>query len=182
MRKSYRFLTAWLIAGLFTLSANAQSVTISGKVSNSTNKESASSVSISVKGTGQGTYTNSDGEFSLKVSKLPVVLVITSEGYVSQEVTVSDATQPVNVELIINNVMGTEVVVSAVRGKQLKIEAPVTIESYNSKELKNLAAPTFYDGLTNLKGVDVHIASLTFKTVTTRGFVSSGNTRLNQLI
>jgi outer membrane receptor protein involved in Fe transport len=30
--------------------------------------------------------------------------------------------------------------------------------------------------------VDVHTASLTFRTVTTRGFVSSGNTRLNQLV
>ena len=30
--------------------------------------------------------------------------------------------------------------------------------------------------------MDMHTASLTFKTVTTRGFVSSGNTRMNQLI
>jgi outer membrane receptor protein involved in Fe transport len=40
----------------------------------------------------------------------------------------------------------------------------------------------FYEGIANLKGVDVHVASLTFKTITTRGFVSSGNTRLNQLV
>jgi hypothetical protein len=57
MRKSYRFLTAWLIAGLFSLSANAQSVTVSGTVSNSISKENVPAVSVLIKGTNQGTYT-----------------------------------------------------------------------------------------------------------------------------
>lgn len=182
MRKSYRFLTAWLIAGFFSLSATAQTVTIKGKVSSSTTKESVPAVSIIVKGSSQGTYTNSDGEFSISVSKLPVTLVFSSIGYDNQELTVTDASTPVNVDFVVNNSLGQEVVVAAIRGKQLKLEAPVTIESYSNKELKNLAAPTVYEALTNLKGVDVHTASLTFRTVTTRGFVSSGNTRLNQLV
>jgi hypothetical protein len=52
----------------------------------------------------------------------------------------------------------------------------------NSAAIRNIAAPSVYESLTNLKGVDVHTASLTFRTITTRGFVSSGNTRLNQLV
>lgn len=182
MRKSYRFLTAWLIAGFFSLSAASQTVTIKGKVNSSTTKESVPAVSVVVKGTSQGTYTNSDGEFSISVSKLPVTLVFSSIGYDNQEVSVTDAAAPLNVEFKVNDALGQEVVVAAIRGRQLKLEAPVTIESYSSRELKNLAAPTVYEALTNLKGVDVHTASLTFRTVTTRGFVSSGNTRLNQLV
>ncbi len=62
------------------------------------------------------------------------------------------------------------------------LKSPVTIERMSSASLKASAAPSVYEALTNLKGVDVHTASLTFRTVTTRGFVSSGNTRLNQLV
>jgi outer membrane receptor protein involved in Fe transport len=182
MRKSYCFLTAWLIAGFFSLSANAQSVTVSGKVSNSTSKESVPAVSVVVKGTSQGTYTNSNGEFKLKVAKLPVVLVFSSIGYDNQELTVSDASQPVNVDFKVNNALGQEVVVAATRTPTRILESPVTVERMNNAAIRNIAAPSVYESLTNLKGVDVHTASLTFRTVTTRGFVSSGNTRLNQLV
>ena len=182
MRKSYRFLTAWLIAGLFSFSANAQSVTISGKVSNGTSKESVPAVSVVVKGTSQGTYTNSNGEFSIKVAKLPVVLVISSIGFDNMEVTVSDASKSVDVDLKVNNALGQEVVVAATRTPTRILESPVTVERMNNTIIRNVAAPSVYESMGNLKGVDVHTASLTFRTVTTRGFVSSGNTRLNQLV
>lgn len=182
MRKSYRFLTAWLIAGLFSLSASAQSVTISGKVSNGTSKESAPAVSVVVRGTGQGTYTNSDGEFSIRVAKLPVVLDFSSIGFDNMELTVSDASKLVTVELKVNSELGQEVVIAATRTPTRILESPVTIERMNNAVIRNIAAPSVYESLTNLKGVDVHTASLTFRTITTRGFVSSGNTRMNQLV
>jgi hypothetical protein len=80
MRKSYRFLAASLIASLFSVAAFAQTITLSGNVRNSSSKEGVPAVSVIVKGTSKGTYTNPDGEFSLKVTKLPVVLVFTSVG------------------------------------------------------------------------------------------------------
>src|SRR6185503_2730282 len=70
----------------------------------------------------------------------------------------------------------------AARQQQRIIDAPVTVERLSSSALRNAAAPNYYEALTNLKGVDMHTASITFRTVTTRGFVSSGNTRFNQLI
>ncbi len=182
MRKSYSFLAAWLMACLFSVSAYAQSVTISGTVKNSANKDNVPAVSVIVKGTSQGTYTNSDGGFSLKVAKLPVVLVFSSIGFESQEVTVSDAAKAVEVDFKVKSDLGQEVVVAASRLPQRILEAPVTMERMNSAIIKNVAAPSVYEAITNLKGVDVHTASLTFRTVTTRGFVSSGNTRLNQLV
>src|SRR5437870_1803258 len=78
--------------------------------------------------------------------------------------------------------MGTEVVVAAARTPGRILNAPVTIERLGGAALRSAATPSVYESLANLKGVDVHVASLTFKTVTTRGFVSSGNTRLNQLV
>lgn len=182
MRKSYRYLAAWLMAGLFSIAAYAQTVTVSGTVRNNSTKEAVPAVSVRVKGTSQGTFTNSNGEFTLNVAKLPVVLVFTSIGYSDQEVTVTDAAQPISVDFVVNDALGQEVVVSATRAPQRILESPVTIERMSASALRNIAAPNYYEAITNLKGVDVHTASLTFRTVTTRGFVSSGNTRLNQLI
>ncbi|MBL0152759.1 MAG: carboxypeptidase-like regulatory domain-containing protein [Chitinophagaceae bacterium] len=140
MRKSYRCLAAWLMAVLFSFTANAQSITISGTVRNNTSKESVPAVSVGVKGTSKGTYTDANGEFSLKVPKLPVVLVITSSGFENQEVTVSDASKPFDVELKVSFTLDQEVVVAATRTPQRIRESPVTIETMNSKVLKNIPA------------------------------------------
>ncbi len=182
MRKSYRFLTLGVLALIFSIRAHAQAVTISGKVSNNTTKENVGAVSVVIKGSLQGTFTDENGNFKMKVSKLPVTLVFSSVGYTTQEVAVSDASKPVNVSFVVNNAMGQEVVVSANRVPQRLLEAPVTVERLSNAALKSAAAPSLYEAIGNLKGVDVHTASLTFRTMTTHGFVASGNTRLNQLV
>lgn len=183
MRKSYRNLAAGLIALLLSITANAQSVTVTGTVRNASSNEIVPAVTVSVKDNPNlGTFTNQDGGFSIKVSKLPVVLIFSSIGFETQEVTVSSATEPITVNFKVNNQLGQEVVVAATRAPQRLLESPVTVERMSPAVIKNVAAPSVYEAITNLKGVDVHTASLTFRTVTTRGFVSSGNTRLNQLV
>jgi hypothetical protein len=85
MRKSYLYLASSLTALLFVFSAYAQTVTLKGTVRNSDSKEAVPAVSVAVKGTSQGTYTNADGVFSISVSKLPAVLVFTSVGYLDSQ-------------------------------------------------------------------------------------------------
>lgn len=182
MRKSYKILAVVIISCLSFMTANAQTVTVSGTVTNNSTKEIVAAVSVVVKGTSQGTYTNSNGEFSLKVNKLPVVLTFSSIGFESQDITVSDASKSISVDFKVNNALGQEVVIAATRAPQKILESPVTVERMSQSLIKNVAAPSVYEAISNLKGVDVHTASLTFRTVTTRGFVSSGNTRLNQLV
>jgi outer membrane receptor protein involved in Fe transport len=181
MRKSYRFLAICMMFSLFSIATFAQT-TISGNVRNSSSKEVVPAVSVIVKETSQGTYTNSNGGFTITVSKLPATLIFTSVGYDTYEVTVSDASTKVEVEFKPNTQLGQEVVVAATRAPTRILESPVTIERMSGVNLRNLPAPNYYDAINNLKGVDMHTASLTFRTVTTRGFVSSGNLRLNQLI
>ncbi|MEN9547558.1 MAG: hypothetical protein RIR12_149 [Bacteroidota bacterium] len=183
MRKSYRKLAVGLLALFFSMSMQAQSVTVNGTIRNETSKETVPAVSVTIKGNSSaGTYTDQDGKFSLKVPSLPVTLIFSSIGYVSQEVSVADAAKAVEVSFKVNNALGQEVVVAATRAPLRILEAPVTVERMSSATIRNVAAPSVYEAITNLKGVDVHTASLTFRTVTTRGFVSSGNTRLNQLV
>ena len=69
MRKSYRYFAAWLMAGLFSISAYSQTILVSGNVKNSSSKENVVAVSIAVKGTDLGTFTNSNGDFNIKVTK-----------------------------------------------------------------------------------------------------------------
>ncbi len=171
-----------LIASLFSIAAFAQNVTVSGTVRNSSTKELVQAVSVVVKGSTQGTYTNANGEFSLSVPKLPVTLVFSSVGYDNYEVSVSDAAAKIEVDFTPASTLGQEVVVAATRTPTRILESPVTVERLSSATLRNVPAPSYYEALANLKGVDMHTASLTFRTVTTRGFVSSGNTKLNQLI
>ena len=75
-----------------------------------------------------------------------------------------------------------EIVVSASRTPERLFESPVTIERMGINEIKNTASAEFYDGLENLKGVDVNVNSLTFKSINTRGFATFANTRFLQLV
>ena len=71
MRKSCCYLANLLMAGIFSIAAFGQNVTISGNVRNSATNDSLAFVSVTIKGTNQGTSTNENGEFKLTVAKLP---------------------------------------------------------------------------------------------------------------
>ncbi len=183
MSNCLRFLSVCLIAALFSIPANAQTTTVKGTVKSSTSKESVPAVSVTIKGSDQGTFTNDNGNFSISTSaKLPLTLIFSSVGFEAKEVNVSDAGKSVDVDLTTASTLGQDVVVAATRTSQRILESPVTIERLGSLALRNVAAPNYYEAIANLKGVDMHTASLNFRTVTTRGFLGSGNTRFNQLI
>src|SRR5262245_10282242 len=144
MRKSYRFLASSLIASLFSIAAIGQAqttITINGNVRNSSSNDVVPAVSVIVKGTGVGTYSNSDGAFSIKVSKLPVTLVFSSVGYENYEVTVNDAAAKVDVSFKPVSALGQEVVVAANRTPTRILESPVTIERISAATLRTLPAP-----------------------------------------
>ncbi len=182
MRKVTSHLVALLLANLLTFTAFAQDVSISGTVKNSNTKEAAGAVSVTIKGLSTGTFTDDKGNFKLTVKNLPVTLLISSVGYELQEITVSTASQHVDVAFKPNSALGQEIVVSASRVPQKIMESPVSIERISAAAIRTSPVANFYDVVTTLKGVDVTTSSLTFKTPTTRGFNGSGNTRFNQLV
>jgi outer membrane receptor protein involved in Fe transport len=182
-----RFLTRFglFCAVAFTaISAMAQNAgTIAGTVKNATSGETVAAVSVTVKGTSVGTFTDDKGTFRLNVSqKAPYTLVFSSVGFENQEQVVSAGTSKVDVSLKQSFTLGTEVVVAASRVAERILESPVTIERISNATIKNAPVSNYYDLLGTLKGVDVNIASLTFKSISTRGFNGSGNSRLNQFV
>ena len=161
----------------------AQSVTLSGQVTDADDGEPLIGVNILVKDKVIGTVTNSDGNFSFTVNEsLPLTLVVTSVGYGRQEVTVDSQTDNLDIELEYQTLLGQEVVVSASRVEESILESPVSIEKLDIRDIQAAAAPSFYDQIVNLKGIDVSAQSLTFKSINPRGFGANGNVRTVQLI
>jgi len=183
MRKSNSYLVMMLLALFTSIAAFAQTVTVTGNVKNSSNADVVPAVSVTIKGTSSGTFTDDKGNFSLTTSqKPPFTLVFTSIGFDPLEVVVNKTSDAVNVNLAPSSSLGTEVVVSASRVPEKILESPVSIERVSSAAIRVSPAASYYDIVGSLKGVDLVTSSLTFKTPTTRGFAGSGNTRFNQLV
>ena len=183
MRKSLKCFTVLLIANIITLFAFAQTTTISGNVKNSSTGEVVSAASITVKGSGAGTFTDDKGNFTLTTSqKLPVTLVISSVGFEIQEVTVNNSSEFVQVNFKPSSTLGQEVVIAATRTPSRILESPVSIERVSLAAIRNAPSPSYYDAIGNLKGVDMTTSSFAFRTPSTRGFNGSGNLRFNQLV
>ena len=172
------------LATMMVFSVKAQNAsTVTGTVKNSNSSESLTAVSVTVKGSNAGTFTDDKGVFKISVAqKAPYTLVFSSVGFENKEVVVDGSNTKLSVTLKPSYVLGSDVVVSASRVAERILESPVSIERISQNAIKMAPASNYYDLLANLKGVDVVAASLTFKSISTRGFNGSGNTRLNQLI
>ncbi len=73
---------------LFSLAANAQSKTVTGKVVDQETKQPLADVSVSVKGSGNTVVSNSQGVFSIIVPSGDAVLEITYVGYTAKAIKV----------------------------------------------------------------------------------------------
>lgn len=84
---------------------------ISGQVMDE-NDQTLPGVNVVVKGTQNGTTTDQDGKFSIRVADERAVLVFSSVGYVSQEMTVGSRTE-IKIKLAVDSRALEEVVVTA---------------------------------------------------------------------
>ena len=159
----------------------AQTV-VTGTVTDSSNSQPIPGVNIRLEGKYIGTSTDFDGNFTLEVTEpLPFKIVVTSIGYEGQTIEVTENNQNLEIALVEGTQLD-EVVVSASRTPESVRESPVTIERMDTRAIKNTSAASFYQGIENLKGVDVNTSSLTFNSVNTRGFATFANTRFVQLV
>tara|TARA_R110000787_G_scaffold15134_2_gene46789 strand:- start:25760 stop:28501 length:2742 start_codon:yes stop_codon:yes gene_type:complete len=164
----------------FSIVAFSQT-TITGNIVDQS-QEPVLGANIIIVGAAIGTSTDFDGNFTLTVDQdLPFSIEISSIGYqsVTQEVTSNN--QTFNVTLNEGDQLD-EVVVSASRTPESVRESPVTIERFDTRDIKNATSPDFYSSLENLKGVDINKGSLTFNSINTRGFATFANTRFVQLV
>lgn len=166
---------------LFTISLSAQQ-TIKGKIKDAETNEELIGAAITVKNTTTGTTTDLDGNFSLAVPKLPVTIVISYTGYITQEIKVSSTSKSLTIRLEAKVLDVGEVEVTEIRISEKQKQAPLTVESLDQISIKETPAANFYEGLSHLKGVDLTSASIGFKVINTRGFNSTSPVRSLQLI
>ena len=154
--------------------------TINGNVTDQ-NGQPLAGANVIVDGTSTGAQTDFDGNYSFKSDAAGSMTVTASMmGFQSSSQNV-DSSGSLDFKLEDGTFLD-EVVVSASRTPQRIFESPVTIERFGIKEIANTASADFYDGLENMKGVDINVNSLTFKAINTRGFATFANTRFVQLV
>lgn len=156
---------------------------IGGKITEASSSEPLIGVSVQVKGKIVGTITDAQGNFNLTTtSEPPFTIVISSVGFETQEINVTGGQTNFEVKLTEQAVLGRELVVSASRVEESVMRSPVSIEKIDIRTIRETPQVSFYDALQNLKGVEMSTQSLTFRSVSTRGFGANGNTRVVQLI
>lgn len=158
--------------------------TISGTITDEGTGEGLAGVNIVVKGTVQGTITDIQGNFNLSTGSVPpLTLIISYVGYQTQEIEVTDAnTSGMDIKMQEQTLLGQEIVVSASRVEESIVQSPVTIEKLDILAIQQSTAPSFYDQLAFVKGVQSSTSSMTFNAINTRGFATIANTRFVALV
>ncbi|CAN1574700.1 TonB-dependent receptor, plug domain containing protein [Flavobacteriaceae bacterium] len=171
-----------LFLTLFFCSISFAQNSIKGVVTDE-NNQPIPGANVNVAGSKDGAISDFDGSFVLVTKQtLPFSIDVTALGYLSSNVSVESVSQKVKVKLNSEETKLNEIVVSASRAPERVLQSPVTIERMGIAQVKSTTAPSFYDGLENLKEVQFNTSSISFKTVNTRGFAAVGNTRFMQLV
>src|SRR5690606_22888704 len=156
---------------------------LKGTVSDAETGEAIIGAVVKVLDVPGGTVTDLDGRFLLRLeSPPPYTLTVQFFGYTPQELRLSNAADEVRVRMVPDAVLLGDAQVVRQRITDKQKQAPLTVESMDLLAIKEVAGGDFYEGLGNLKGVDMTAASFGFKVINTRGFNSTSPVRSLQLI
>lgn len=177
MRKGYIVLVGLLFLSYFS---NAQ--LLSGVIIDADDKQPLPSVVITEVGQSVSVSTNFDGEFEIQLSKIPTQIKVQGMGYAERIVDVSSVRSKMTISISPDQEVLEEVSVVARRLSDKQEESALTIEALDLRAIQETPSASFYDGLGNLKGVDLTSASIGFKVINTRGFNSTSPVRSLQII
>ena len=165
------FLRAFAL--LFCVASFAQT-TVKGTVSDDSGMPLAGA-NIIIAGTSSGVVADFDGNFTLTTNEnLPFTIKVSSVGFSTQTQEVTSNNQTIAVTLDEGSFLD-EVVVSASRVPQRIFDSPITVEKYSLKQIERTPSADFFEGLQNVKGVQMNQTGLVFSQVNTRGFATAYN-------
>ncbi len=123
-----------------------------------------------------GTVTDFDGNFTLNTTQTPpFTLTISSVGLETKSVSVSSAAQGLSITLGESSTQLDEIIVSASRMAERIFESPVTVEKFSIQQIERTPAADYFNGLENLRGIQLNQGGLVFNQVSTRGFATVYN-------
>lgn len=169
-----------LVATFLTHQVLAQQ--LSGTIYDADSGDPLFGASVVITGTATGATADFDGKFSFKPGqKPPFEVTVSYIGYEKKQIQVTSL-EPLTINLGTDQVMLEGVTVTEQRVSDKQKESALTVESMDIIAIKETPAANFYDGLGNLKGVDLTAASIGFKVINTRGFNSTSPVRSLQVI
>jgi TonB-linked SusC/RagA family outer membrane protein len=134
--------------------SDAAEIAVSGKVTSSDNGLGLPGVNIIVKGTTLGTVSDSDGNYTITVPSPESVLVFSTIGFVTKEVTVGSQSV-INMAMELDVIALSEVIVVGY-GTQEKRDVTASISSINAEAISKIANPNTLEGMKGqIAGVDV---------------------------
>jgi TonB-linked SusC/RagA family outer membrane protein len=143
---------ACLVMLLSALSMNAQ--TVSGTIKSSNDDSPLIGAAVMEKGTQNGTLSDTDGNFSLKISKFPTTLVVSFVGYDPQDITVASAQSGLSVALAEGTLQ--EVVVTAFGITRQKKALPYAVTQLEGNRFQEVRTANLGNALTGkVAGVNV---------------------------
>jgi iron complex outermembrane receptor protein len=183
-QKTTLLLSAFFIGlSVFISNSAIAQQAVSGTVKDFKSNEPLFGATVVVKGTSEGVTTDFDGNFKFNTTATPpFTIVISYLGYVNLEQSVTALDKPISVKIKPNETLLKEVEVVGDRITEKQKESPLTIEALDVLAIKETPAANFYEGLGQLKGVDIIAASIGFRVVNTRGFNSTSPVRSLQII
>lgn len=164
-------------------STSFSQTTIKGTIIEKGSGETIIGAAILEKSTSNGCVTDFNGRFTLKSeNNYPITLIIRFIGFTTQELVVKSANEKIKISLIEDSQQLDAVEIREISISQKQKESALTVESMGVQAIKQNASADFYEGLGNLKGVDLTAASIGFKVINTRGFNSTSPVRSLQII
>ncbi len=155
---------------------------LQGVVKDNSNGEPVPFVNVLIDETETGTTTDFDGEFKLQGLSFPLTLEFSFVGYETFNQYFETGSTKIVIKLVPTTVNIDQADIVSDRISEKQKQQPLTIETMDILAIKEAPSGNFYEGLGNLKGVDLTSASLGFKVVNTRGFNSTSPVRSLQLI
>ena len=140
MKNKYLHQIIFLILTFLSFGAMAQNRKVTGKVAER-GGQGIPGASVIIKGSTTGTTTNVEGEFSVNVKDDNEILMISSVGFVSQEVKVGSQSS-INLTLQDDVANLSEVIVTGY-GTQSKRDITGAVATISAKDLQSIPATTF---------------------------------------
>jgi iron complex outermembrane recepter protein len=174
MKKSYTIQHLILFLLLFVSSSLFAQKTVSGKITDAKG-DGMAGVSILEKGTSNGTISDANGSYSLKVSDKGT-LVLSFIGMKSVEIAIGKATS-FDVQMEEGGLLSDDLVVTATRQPVRKLETTTAISIVSAKQLENTKPEGISEAIRGVPGMFVRHNQGRFRgAIFTRGFPDgSGN-------
>ncbi|WP_420148099.1 TonB-dependent receptor domain-containing protein [Spirosoma sp.] len=177
-----KFFSLYIVLFLLSTTAVWAQLNLAGIVTDEKNQPLEGAIVI-IRGTSQGTVSKADGQFSFQSTEsLPLTLTVSFIGHYQQNIPVrGNNFRHIVVQLTAEKILTDQTTVAVSRTPEDIQNAALTVEKLGAQSFQQSPAISQFDALQYVTGVDFLTQSLTFKSVNTRGFSSTNNSRFLQL-